>query len=168
MNRIKATRHPDKRIRVATHVSVLNKLFDIFEIHSVVEHGSGLGSTPYFGQKGVKLHSIEDDPQWKIDVGQTTNTFSEFKNNILSADLYLIDGPNAQRDELLPQVFCKTKIIVVHDFEIYDDKTIELFQKNANKEGFTLYHYIAENPETGLYLSNSLDKSNFDFTGFLK
>ncbi len=168
MNRIKAERSKDKSVRVATHITVLERLFSTFPIDTVIEHGSGTGSTPYFGKKNVKLHSIEDDPKWKIDVGQTTNTFQEFmKDEIPNADLYFVDGPNTQRDELLPQIFDKTKMIVVHDFEIYDEKMLDSFHALANVHGFTLHHYVGENPETGLYLSDSLDKTKFDFNGFV-
>jgi len=114
---------------IESHIPVLEKLFQLYPIKTVLEFGMGFGSTPFFLNKGVRLISVEmQNKEWYdkvIDRHPASRTFEPilsigpmaYKTIQLDGwyDLIFIDGHGDSRWSVINDVFPHTDLIAVHD-----------------------------------------------------
>lgn len=113
---------------IETHLPVLKKLFQITEINTVLEFGTGIHSTPFFIEKCKKVTSIEMQSKSWFD--KVSNQFKDpkfrpilklgpyaYKELHLESfyDLIFVDGHGESRWDVTNNSFEKTNIIVIHD-----------------------------------------------------
>lgn len=181
-----APRHPDKSVRVRTHIPVLQYAFDHADqigssIKYVVEHGMGIGSTTFFHEKRIsEILSYEDDPNWmrcdacakQSNIIHKIIRFSDSEEHITSflhnpeMTLGFVDGPHLQRIQILFKLFeYHVPYVVEHDSESLPIPELIERVSQASKMGYHIYKYELQNPETFLYIrddrSQSIDKSTF-------
>lgn len=172
----KALRHPDKKVRVSTHKPVLEIVLSDqrTKIETVVEHGMGIASTPYFHsvENISTLISFEDDPNW-MSCKTCLDGNSKVKHEIISftsvdtlyerisnpsQTLALIDGPHKQRIMMINMLQAiNVPYIVEHDSESLpvDELNERLNISSSNK--YFVYQYVKLNPETMLYTKHQFN-----------
>lgn len=180
-----ASRSDKKDIRIATHLSVLKFVVSNFEINSVIEHGMGKSSTPYFHSipSVLTIVSFENDTKWQI----CNNCFSKQdsrRHTILTFEaqrllqeinqidpaktLALVDGVGDERIVAL-QILQEQGVafIVEHDSETLSLDNVLARNSLCTKNGYTAFQYVLENPESILYMKNS-NTLSVDSKAFIK
>lgn len=174
-----ATRSSSKMNRVGTHKPVVELCLSMIREATVIEHGMGAVSTPFFHKHNhvKRIISFEDDPSWKhcqtcnqhgLTQEHTIINFSLENLKSVTGDiepsttLVLVDGPHIQRIQaikfLLPLgVFA----IIEHDAESlpideFNDRT-----RTAGELGYFVYQYVDLNPETLLYTCQNVSNMSF-------
>ena len=166
----KAPRHPDKKVRVSTHKPVLEIALNDkrSKIHTVVEHGMGIASTPYFHSipDVNMIISFEDDPNW-MTCKNCLDGDSKSDHQIISfhdvdsligrinkpdQTLALIDGPHKQRIIMINTLqSIGVPYIVEHDSESLPVDELNERLKLCKSNSYFVYQYVKLNPETMLY-----------------
>lgn len=171
-----AKRHADKSVRVATHIDVLEHVFSTYEIEHVVEHGMGLGSTPFFhSQNLVSFLSYENIPKWqncmscKLDQ-QTKHLIKAFDAKQVSLDmkrnttdpaksLVFVDSSEHERVYVFSEAInTRVKAIVEHDAETFTTEKVISRRNIATSQGYECFQYLGLNPETALYVLGEIPK----------
>lgn len=121
----------------ATHLPVLEKLFDQYDIEIVLEFGMGEHSTAFFVNRGVQLCSVEEDSDaWFEKICTQHQSAKNFCGMNLAGkkkesavavlnltdvkfDLIFVDGRADTRVDIVNAAFQKTDLIVAHDTEAH-------------------------------------------------
>lgn len=117
----------------ASHMPILEKLFECCSIRSVIETGMGDFSTRFFCEKGCNLVSIEmQNKPWyekiEAELKGPNRVFlylpgkdgaCEFLRAATKVDLVLVDGHHHSRFRQIQEAFDKARYIVVHDTEAF-------------------------------------------------
>jgi hypothetical protein len=176
----RAHRSNDRNTRYATHIPVLKECINALSaskerpIH-VIEHGMGLGSTPFFHslQHVKKITSFERELEWiwcascisgsKQDhtmiLLENDNAIEQIKQYIddPSRTVALIDGYASQRVKVL-EVWMNLgiKFIVEHDGEVLTHGEITIRRKLALANNYVAMQYTGHDPETVLFVKSAL------------
>jgi len=170
-----AIRDQDKSIRIKTHIPVIERcLIEMSERITIIEHGMGIGSTPFFhSQNKVKsIISFENDHKWntcslcgsdsKLHIikpfieEDLDNIFSQYVNDV-SQTLALIDGPTIERSIIFKYLInLSIPFIVEHDVEWWDATCLNSRITHASLNGYTTFQYVRTNPESALFLKSDI------------
>jgi len=170
-----AKRDKRKEVRVGTHEFVVRLIMDQLFPNVVIEHGMGIASTPLFhGYTSLKrLISLEDDQQWASCkscpsmLQHDIMSYDKLTDDMMNDAVFLfLDGPDAQRRDLLPRAInASISVIVEHDAESFDSERVEFVRSCCSAGGYVAMQYICENPETVIYVrddvSLNLDAEKF-------
>lgn len=171
-----AARSQDRNERYATHLPVLRACIaslsaSIRDPISIVEHGMGLGSTPYFHSLAHvdQFTSFEREPEWlecaNCASGSTGHLvihvhddLTAINVNIARPDrtLGLVDGYASQRPHVLDAWMRQgVALIVEHDADTFDSKGVGRRQVLAQTYGYRAFQYVGLNPETAIYVGSN-------------
>ena len=172
----KSPRSDSKAVRCATHIPLFKYTLTLpagAHIDTVIEHGMGLGSTPFFHSlRSVKrIISFENDPAWSrcnlCGQDEKTHTITAWQGDKLlkSLDnidplctLALVDGPADERLVFLSDcLHAGISIIVEHDAETFTQSYLAIRRDACSREGYRAYQWINDNPESALYIKADLD-----------
>jgi hypothetical protein len=175
-----ALRDPNKKIRVGTHINVLESCIkqSSQKIQHIFEHGMGLASTSFFHNipEIKSITSLEDDLNWQTcndcnnkngsNVEHKIITFSteNLLNSILNKhnwNLALVDGPHLQRVQIIEFLQnLQVEYIVEHDAEALSKFELETRCKISENNKYNIQQYVGLNPETIVYSKSMLLGNN--------
>ena len=114
-----------------SHLPVLKAALDVFNIKSVFEFGSGLGSTPLFIKECESVHSIEmQSEEWFEKVSGELSGNDNFTYQMMlgpqdsidyfldsekTYDMVFADGHPDSRPECVNAAITKSDIVITHD-----------------------------------------------------
>lgn len=114
-----------------SHLPVLRAALRVFDIKSVFEFGSGLGSTPLFIEQCESVHSIEmQEEKWFKKVSDELSGNSNFTYEMMlgpqdsidyfldsekTYDMIFADGHPDSRPECINAAVTKSDIVITHD-----------------------------------------------------
>jgi hypothetical protein len=169
-------RSDSKADRVATHIPLFKYALTLpaaAQVDVVIEHGMGLGSTPFFHSlSSVKrIVSFENDPTWRrcnlcgkdekshtITSLSGENPLQSLDNIVPSCTIALVDGPADERLIFLNDcLLAGIAIIVEHDAETFTQRDLEMRREACKNAGYKAYQWINDNPESALYIKSDLD-----------
>ena len=173
-----APRSIHKSVRVATHLTPVQFCIENFNLTGVVEHGMGLGSTPYFHSVSTLTYllSYENEARWShcptcdaSDGGGLIHqilpwtTPDEFVASVRSLPMKLesqvlgfVDGPGPERIPALRELSrLRVSALIYHDAETLTLAEREEIQ--ACVPEYSIFQYIGENPETLVCLRNNIE-----------
>jgi hypothetical protein len=169
--RSSSPRSPQREVRIVTHVPVLQLACDAVKPTHVIEHGMGIGSTPFFhGQPTVqRIFSFENDPVWRACSGCTNfaaahriEAYSDERLVQWLADVpadkcvVLVDGEALERPRVLKAAMAAgVAWIVEHDAECFDGAGLRLRRELSAEHGYVAVQYVAVHPETAAYVRAS-------------
>ena len=114
---------------IESHLPILERIFKIKPINTVLEFGMGMGSTPFFLNNAKHLTSIEmQSKEWYDRVVDNYGHYSHFKPHIALGpyayadvtleppyDLIFVDGHGDSRWKVINDMFNHTSLMVIHD-----------------------------------------------------
>ena len=178
-----AVRSHSKNDRIGTHVPVLQFGLSLIEpITSVIEHGMGKSSTPFFHSlKNVNtILSFEDDKNWQVcDTCCNDKSKRHLITNFTSVNactlfitqnvdpsnaLALIDGPQAQRVTFI-QILQELHVplIIEHDVETLNKIDLQKRTDVSTHNSYTTLQYVKLNPESMLYTTLEAGYNSSEF-----
>lgn len=180
----KARRHGDKTVRVATHVPALELGCSAVKPEFVIEHGMGLGSTPFFHRvSSVKrILSFENEARWAtcdrcpaspglehVIAPFSPDGFAE-KTSVFdsSRTIALVDGEAAKRPVAL-ELSMKLGVpwIVEHDAECCQPEEVDARVKLCVQHGYSAFQYMLLNPESLVYVKPQFEAVLKQENGFV-
>jgi hypothetical protein len=175
-----AIRSNDRNTRYATHIPVLRECISSLNASEsnpiyAVEHGMGLGSTPFFHSLPniKKITSFERELEWMrcdncISGSQTPHEMALLKDdNAVSQTqcgitnpkmtIALVDGYASQRGKVL-EAWMKldVKFIIEHDAEVLTHDQVQIRRRYAKENGYLAVQYMGHDPESVLYAKDTL------------
>ena len=176
-----ALRHPDKKVRVGTHLPVLKMCIDRSpqKITHVFEHGMGLASTSFFHTLPdvTAITSLEDDPRWRHCDGCSSDTHATHvivpynvstlrslitDNTNYDNTIALVDGPHLQRIHVISELQSRgVRYIVEHDAESLPLDELHHRTDISTKNMYNVYQYVTLNPETILYTRDVIQIADY-------
>lgn len=175
-----AVRSSSKTDRVGTHKPVVELCLSMIREATVIEHGMGVVSTPFFHKHDHvrKIISFEDDPSWKrcqtcknqerLTQEHTIVDFSLENLRKATGDidpqttLVLVDGPHTQRIQVIKFLLeLSVFAIVEHDAESLPIDEFNERVKIASESVYSIYQYVDLNPETLLYTRQNVSNMSF-------
>lgn len=114
-----------------SHVPVIETIFALFDIQTVLEFGMGFGSTPFFVKHSKHVTSIEmNSGEWYTKMCTELKEYDnfipvlclgefEYKKLALREwyDFVFVDGHGDSRWSVINDMFEKTNLMVAHDTE---------------------------------------------------
>ena len=173
-----AERSTERNVRYATHVPALAACIGAMSASAdnriyLVEHGMGLGSTPFFHSVAhvANIVSLEREPDWVFcndcNSGSTqphTLTLLHDETAIAQArecivepgrTAALVDGYAAQRLPVLEMwMALGVKFIVEHDADTFKRHEVRSRTAIAARYGYQVFQYTQLDPESAIYVSN--------------
>ena len=148
----------------ATHLYVLESIFNTSQIKSVFQFGSGLSSTPLFVKAAQYVHAIQmQDESWFNVVQSQLSKYPHFNfkcqlgpfsaiNSLRQIegtfDLIFVDGHGDSRPQAIMQAFKHTKLIVTHDTQ----NPGYGWDRIIMPDGWVRYDDIKYNPKTTMFV----------------
>ncbi len=173
----KASRSGDRNTRYATHIPVLKACIGAMSATAlnpiyVIEHGMGLGSTPFFHSvhNVASITSFEREPGWlfcndclsgstqphSITLLHDQTILNQAKSCVTVPErtVGLVDGYVKQRLPMLETwMSLGMAFIVEHDADAFTGPEIRSRQKAAKAFGYAAYQYADHDPETAFFVS---------------
>lgn len=173
-----AHRSKDRNTRYATHVPCLQACVEALEPSAdrpmyVIEHGMGLGSTPFFHTLPhvMNIISFEREPEWLFCndclSGSTqphSITLLDDKTAIDQASVGvtdpertvgLVDGFASQRMAVLEAwMRLGVAFIVEHDADVFSGKEVRNRRALATNFGYKAYQYTGHDPESAIFINS--------------
>lgn len=159
-----AKRSENKKIRLGTHIDVLDMCLSSSKISEVLEHGMGVVSTQHFHKTQLPFVSLENIPKWRNCVGcdvpkqKTLHTIMSYDNvekafeSVTPDSLVFVDGPGVERLDIVSRALSlSVEYVVEHDAETMSPNELNERKLLCDRFGYVMYQYIAKNPETMLY-----------------
>lgn len=179
----KASRSGDRNTRYATHIPVLEACIGALSASAlnpiyVIEHGMGLGSTPFFHSVNnvANITSFEREPGWlfcndclsgstqphSITLLHDQTVIDQAKScvQVPERTIGLVDGCVKQRLPMLETwMSMSMAFIVEHDADAFRRDDIQARQTAAATFGYAAYQYVGHDPETAFFVSPSAQLS---------
>ncbi len=170
----KAKRSGERNVRYETHKPVLQACIE--ELGSgpffAIEHGMGLGSTPFFHtHPNVTIVSFEREKEWawcsncnsgSLEPHSIVITYDKQVSEQVKQGfdpprtVGLVDGFAAHRIVVLEQWMSQSiPFIVEHDAETMKGHQVRTRRALAFSTSYTAYQYVALNPESIVYVHSS-------------
>lgn len=160
-----ATRNIEKSVRIATHRHVIDVVWACYIIEDVIEDGIGVSSTAYFHELGAKrILSFEPIERWQSCtcnrdthvITDTQNILDEASKFVINSrkTLLFIDGQSTEeRFKVLESLIrLSPTCIIEHDVEALLNDDVSQRKRVLERNGYTAFQYVDQNPETGLYV----------------
>jgi len=173
-----AQRSNNKGVRVATHIPLIKFVISArrSDISTVIEHGMGIGSTPFFHSLShvSMIFSFENDPAWRSCASCQSDTKQHAVigwpgNDPLSvipgietdSTFALVDGPCDERFPFLLSCLSRgISSIVEHDSETFSSSDVEIRRKACLEFGYRGYQWINDDPESVIYTRDHLSHAS--------
>jgi hypothetical protein len=186
----KASRSKDRNTRYATHVPVLKACIDVLSasVESpiyAIEHGMGLGSTPFFHSLSnvANIISFEREQEWLFCNDCSSGSLQPHSINLLSdksaieqattgivepsRTIALVDGFAAQRASVLEAwMSLGVAFIVEHDAEVFTERDVRHRRTLAKNFGYVALQYAGRDPETAFFIKSGVKPKLDDCVDF--
>lgn len=171
----RAKRSSDRNTRYATHVPVLRECVTALSASEsnpirVVEHGMGLGSTPFFHslRNVAQITSFERELEWMWCADCASGSQTPHEMVLLKDDsaitqsqrgitnprrtVALVDGYASQRASVL-EVWMQlgVEFIIEHDVDVLTKEQVRLRRRLAKVNGYAAVQYTGRDPESALF-----------------
>lgn len=174
----KAIRSKDRNTRYATHIPCLQACVEALNPSAerpifVVEHGMGLGSTPFFHSLPhvANIISFEREPDWlfcndclsgstqphSITLLEDSTAVEQSKTGLTDPErtVGLVDGYADQRYGVLEAwMHLGVTFIVEHDADTFGGRQFRLRRPLIEKYDYIAYQYTGHDPESVIYMSS--------------